>query len=60
MKKNPLFPYESFPYRIDLSDKKEKRICWFECEEHVNKYIKTHKLKKRDYKLTILDSSSDS
>jgi len=47
------FPYETFPYRIDLTDKKDKRICWFECSEHVDRFIKQHKLKKKDYTLSI-------
>jgi len=53
MPESELFPHESFPYRIDLMDKKDKRICWFECQEHADKFIKQHKLKKKDYKLTV-------
>jgi len=53
MPENELFPWESFRYRIDLMDKKDKRTCWFECQEHADKFVKQHKLKKKDYKLTI-------
>ena len=41
------FPWESMPIRLDI--KKEKRICWFECEEHLNKLIIREKLTPKDY-----------
>ncbi len=41
------FPWESMPIRLDI--KKEKRICWFECEEHLNKLIIREKLTPQDY-----------
>jgi hypothetical protein len=46
------FPYETFPFRLDVKENKEKRVCWFECKEHVDKFVKRHKLKKTDYILT--------
>ena len=33
------FPWEMFPIRLDI--KKEKRVCWFECEDHMNKLTPT-------------------
>jgi hypothetical protein len=42
------FPYENFRYRLEYNETKEKRICWFECKEHLDKYISRHKLKKKD------------
>ena len=45
------FPYSKFPIRLEHKDAKEKRICWFECEEHLNKYLKRHNLKKKDIKI---------
>jgi hypothetical protein len=47
------FPHSSFPFRLDLKEGKENRVCWFECQAHVDKYIHRHKLKKKDYILTI-------
>lgn len=50
------FPYSTFPYRLELKegkDKKDKRICWFECQEHVDRFLKRHNLKKKDYTLEI-------
>lgn len=48
-----MFPYENYPYRIDLTDKKDKRVCWFECKDHADKFIKQHKLNKKNHTLTI-------
>jgi hypothetical protein len=47
------FPYSTFPFRLDLKEGKENRVCWFECQVHVDKFIQKHKLKKKDYTLTI-------
>jgi hypothetical protein len=41
-----LFPWRTFLWRLDNLD--EKRICWFQCEEHATKYINRHNPK---YKL---------
>ena len=46
-KTNDKFPWESMPIRLDI--KKEKRICWFECEDHLNKLIIREKLAPKDY-----------
>jgi len=37
------FPYEGFPYRLEYTDGKEDRICWFTCQEHLQKHIDRHK-----------------
>ena len=44
-KKN-LYPWESFPYRLELKD----RTAWFMCQEHMDKEIARYKLKPKDYK----------
>ena len=49
------FPYPTFPFRLELNEGKDKRVCWFECEEHVDRFLKRHKLKKKDYTLTVKD-----
>jgi len=41
------FPYDMFPYRLD--HKTEKKVCWFQCQEHLDKYIERHKLTTKDY-----------
>ena len=35
-----LFPHPTFPYRVEL--KSEKRIAWFQCEEHAIKFLTRH------------------
>jgi hypothetical protein len=47
------FPYPTFAYRLELKEGKEKRICWFECQEHVDRFLKRQQLKKKDYELII-------
>ena len=42
-----LFPYDLFPFRLEHPDEKEKKVCWFQCEEHLEKYIARYKIKKR-------------
>lgn len=45
-----LFPYrETFPIRLE--DKTEKKLCFFQCEEHAQKYIDRYKC---DYKAYYL------
>ena len=45
-KKTNDFPWESFPYRLQLKD----RTAWFQCQEHMDKEIARYNLKPRDYK----------
>lgn len=47
------FPYSNFIYRLELKEGKENRVCWFECQEHVNRFLKQHNLKKKQYTLDI-------
>ena len=42
------FPFESFPIRLEYKDGKDSRICWFQCEEHLQKHLERYKLKKKD------------
>jgi hypothetical protein len=51
MTSTELFPYENHPYRLEFGDKKNLTICWFECEEHLNKYIVRYKLDKKIIKI---------
>lgn len=36
-----------FPFRLD--HKTENKVCWFQCQEHMDKYIQRHKLTTKDY-----------
>ena len=54
-----LFPHENHPYRLEFGDsKKNITICWFECEEHLEKYITRYKLNKRTIKIQYRDEQS--
>ena len=47
----PKFPYATFPYRLEHKEDKNTKICWFQSEDHANKYIARNKLKSSEYKL---------
>jgi len=42
------FPYTDFPFRLEYKEEKTNKICWFECEEHLQKHLDRYKLKKKD------------
>ena len=50
---NELFPHNGFPYRLEYEDGGTKRVCWFECEEHLVKHITRYKLTKKDHKAKV-------
>lgn len=50
-----LFPYETMPVRLEFGEKKDKTICHFQCDEHLQKYITRHKLDKRKIKIDYRD-----
>ena len=51
---NILFPYQTFPWRLEF----DKTVCHFECEEHLQKYLDRCKLKSKDYKVLNRDGKS--
>jgi len=50
-----LFPYEKFGFRLEFGEKKNSTICWFECQEHLDKYLERSKLDKRTIKIDYRD-----
>ena len=44
-----MFPFESFPFRLEYQDGNDTRICHFQCEEHRDKLINRYKLRKGSY-----------
>ena len=50
-----LFPYESFPVRLQFGEKKELTICWFKDETDLQKYLNRYKLDKRKVKIDYRD-----
>jgi hypothetical protein len=53
MNTNPQFPYENFPYKLQYNEGKDKKVCYFECKEHLDKYLVRHKIKKKDVNIEI-------
>lgn len=43
--------HETFPFTLKHLDPKEKKVCYFQCKEHMDKYIERSKLKKKEYKI---------
>jgi hypothetical protein len=50
-----LFPFNSFPIRLEFGEKKQITVCWFECQEHLDKYLNRHKLDKKTTKIDYRD-----
>ena len=50
-----LFPYEKFGYRLEFGEGKNPTICWFECEEHLQKYLERYKLDSKTAKIDYRD-----
>ena len=54
-----LFPYEKFPIRLEIGEKKDVTTCYFECDAHLQKYLTRYKLDKRKIKITYRDGEPD-
>jgi hypothetical protein len=49
MKKDQdLFPHTGFPVRLEYQDRNEYRICWFQCQSHLDKHLTRYKIKPKD------------
>ena len=44
-----MFPFETFPFRLEYKDGNDIRVCHFQCEEHRDKHIKRYGLRKNQY-----------
>lgn len=46
--------HETFPIKFEHKQKglKEMKVCYFQCEEHMQKYIKRYGLRKNAYKIS--------
>ena len=53
-KEEKLFPHhQTFPYRLE--DKRESKTCWFQCEEHVIKYVTRYNMSSKEYKCQVFN-----
>jgi hypothetical protein len=50
-----LFPYETFPIRLQFGEVKNPTICHFQCQEHLDKYLERYKLDKKTIKIDYRD-----
>jgi len=50
-----LFPYDKFGFRLEFGEKKNSTICWFECEEHLQKYLERYRLDSKTTKIDYRD-----
>jgi len=50
-----LFPYENHPYRLEFGEKKNSTVCFFSCEEHLQKYLTRYKLNSKTVKIDYRD-----
>lgn len=50
-----MFPYENHPYRLEFGEKKNPTVCYFSCEEHLQKYLNRYRLDKKTIKIDYRD-----
>ena len=61
---NILFPYYTFPWRLEVNKDHHNvkgialTVGYFECEEHLQKYLDRYKLKPKDYQVSNRDGKS--
>ena len=39
------FPHDTFPFRLEYMDGKDKRVCWFSHELYLNKHVERYGIK---------------
>jgi hypothetical protein len=44
--------HEFFPLTLVHKDQNQEKVCYFVCQEHLDKYISRYKLNKKDYKIS--------
>ena len=50
-----LFQHQNHPYRLEFGEKKNITVCYFSCQEHLDKYLERYKLDKRTIKIDYRD-----
>ena len=59
LNKNPEFPHSEFPVRLEHMDGKDgmdKKVCFFQSQEHLQKYLNNAKLKTNQYQVYYRDN----
>jgi hypothetical protein len=51
MKTEDLFPHDGFPIRLEYTDGKDHKICWFQCDSHFEKHMTRYKLNPNECKV---------
>ena len=51
MKTTIEFPYSNFPIKLVHPEGKNKKICWFQCQDHLDKYLERSKLTPKEYEV---------
>lgn len=46
------FPFDTFPWKLIVKEGTEKRTCYFQNEDHMNKHISRYKLNKKNYTIS--------
>lgn len=41
-----------FPLTLKFKEGKEEKVCYFQCQEHLDKYLLRSKMKPKDYTVT--------
>jgi len=49
--KEKLFPYETFSVRLEYKERRDTKICWFQCFDHFQKYMLRYGLNPKDCKI---------
>lgn len=51
MKTTTEFPYSNFPIKLVHAEGNTKKTCWFQNQNHLDKYLSRNKLKPKDYEV---------
>lgn len=50
-----MFPHPTHPYRLEFGEGKNATLCFFECSDHLQKYLTRAKLNPKDVKILYRD-----
>lgn len=55
---NETFPYDQFPYKLIHVEGKDKKTCYFQCQNHLDKYLARCKFNSKDYEIFVKPGTS--